>query len=93
MAKRKPTQIVQVGTRMPESLRLSLDKAAKAREVSLNAEIVHRLEESFRRESAEEMLAEAKRIGANTQELLNDIRQALPEELARLLGGKENETR
>ena len=47
MAKRKPTQIVQVGTRLPERMRVALEKSAKARGESLNAEIVRRLEMSL----------------------------------------------
>lgn len=67
MAKRKPSQIVQVGTRMPENLRAFLEKSAKERGLSINAEIVRRLEESRRQASAEEILAEA-------QALLNEVR-------------------
>ena len=55
MAKRKPTQIVQVGTRMPESLRARLEKAAKAAGVSLNGEIVRRLERSCEWETLEDL--------------------------------------
>jgi hypothetical protein len=68
MAKRKPTQIVQVGTRMPESLRASLDKAAKANGISLNAEIVQRLEDSFLRAPVEEVLEEAKTLTRQLRE-------------------------
>lgn len=46
--RRKPTDIVAVKLRMPESLRLLLEKAAAGHDQSMNSEIVRRLTESFR---------------------------------------------
>lgn len=51
MAKRKPTARVQVPIRMLESLRAALEKSAKARGVSLNSEVVARLDRSLNTES------------------------------------------
>jgi Arc-like DNA binding domain len=42
---RRPTETVQVNLRMKESLRRQLEDAAKANEVSLNAEMIRRLEQ------------------------------------------------
>ena len=50
MAQRKRTATVQLKVRMKEPLRGQLEKAAKARGMSLNAEIGKRLERSFETE-------------------------------------------
>jgi hypothetical protein len=76
--KRKPTQMVQAGARMQEGLRARLEKAAKARGVSLNAEIVHRLEESFDQETARKLLSEAQRV-------LEEVNAITPEQAAAVL--------
>jgi Arc-like DNA binding dprotein len=47
MAERKPTAIVGLKVRLREPLRKKLEVAAKKKGVSLNAELVARLEESF----------------------------------------------
>lgn len=47
MAARKPTAIVGLKVRLREPLRKKLEVAAKKKGVSLNAELVARLEESF----------------------------------------------
>ena len=47
MARRKPTARVQVPVRMLEAMRAKLEKSAKARGVSLNGEIVGRLQQSL----------------------------------------------
>ena len=47
MAVRKPTAIVGLKVRLREPLRKKLEVAAKKKGVSLNAELVARLEESF----------------------------------------------
>lgn len=47
MAKRKPNEVVQVGLRMPEALRDKVERAAKKSDVSLNSELVRRIELSF----------------------------------------------
>ena len=47
MPKRKPTDKVQLPVRMQEMLRADLEKSAKANGVSLNAEVVARLQASL----------------------------------------------
>lgn len=47
MAKRKKTDIVQLKLRMREALRKRLETAARGEEISLNSEMVRRLESSF----------------------------------------------
>src|SRR5688500_1280952 len=48
--RRDKTETVQVGLRLKEPLRKALDEAARQRRVSMNAEIVARLERSFEAE-------------------------------------------
>lgn len=48
MAKRAKTDIADVGLRLREALRAQIERAARQRGVSMNAEIVSRLEDSFR---------------------------------------------
>ena len=50
MAKRGKSPRAQVPLRIPEAQRARIEKAAKARGVSMNAEIVERLERSFQTE-------------------------------------------
>ena len=47
MAERSRSDTVQLKARMKEPLRAELEAAAEANGVSLNAEMVHRLEQSF----------------------------------------------
>ena len=47
MPRRKDTDTVQVGLRVKESLRTALDQAAEKHGISMNAEILLRLEQSF----------------------------------------------
>src|SRR5689334_15428001 len=60
MTKRPQTALVGLRVRMREPLRKRLEVAAKKRGVSLNAELIARLEQSFQIESFEEV-AEAQR--------------------------------
>jgi hypothetical protein len=53
---------IGLNTRMKEPLRARLAAAAKKRGVSLNAEVVHRLEGSFRKEERDALI-EAKAVG------------------------------
>jgi Arc-like DNA binding domain len=46
-------------TRIPEGLRRRLEREAELNRRSMNAEIVHRLEESFQREDQEKMIRRA----------------------------------
>jgi Arc-like DNA binding domain len=50
---RKPTDTAHLNLRYPEALRRRLERAGKNNARSLNSEIVHRLEHSFRREDSE----------------------------------------
>jgi hypothetical protein len=47
---RKPTDTVPLMLRLPENLRRRIEHSAKKQQRSLNAEIIHRLEESFTRQ-------------------------------------------
>jgi hypothetical protein len=51
---RKPTDTAHLNLRYPEALRRRLERAGKSNGRSLNSEIVHRLEQSFRREDFQE---------------------------------------
>lgn len=46
-AKRKKTDRVQINVRMREGLRRKIERSAKAEDVSMNAEIIERLEGSY----------------------------------------------
>jgi hypothetical protein len=46
-------------TRLPEALRRKLERSAKAFERSMNAEIIHRLNQSYVREEAEKDIFKA----------------------------------
>lgn len=47
---RKPTELRPIMTRIPEGLRHRLERVAAKNDRSMNAEIIHRLEQSFERE-------------------------------------------
>jgi hypothetical protein len=53
---KKPSDIVQLKLRFPEALRKKLERAAKARDHSMNAEIIHRLDRSFHNDPAVDMV-------------------------------------
>ena len=53
MAERSRSKTVQLKARMKEPLRAKLEAAAEAKGVSLNAEMVHRLEQSFAEEKSQ----------------------------------------
>jgi hypothetical protein len=87
--KRKPSAIVQYKLRIRESLRRQIEKAAKQNEVSANAEMAKRLQDSFQ----QEFLAESETLVARmvdacggfelvlaTTALMAQIRQ-LPDEI------------
>ena len=58
MIKRSRSDTVQLKARMKEPLRAKLEGAAAAKGISLNAEMVHRLEQSFQRERAQQELSQ-----------------------------------
>ena len=53
MAERARSDTIQLKARMKEPLRAKLEAAAEARGVSLNAEMIHRLEQSFAEEKTQ----------------------------------------
>ena len=73
MARRKATARVQVPVRMLEAMRAKLEKAAKTRGTSLNAEIVHRLNASLM--SAESLLTD---VLGSSEKLLFALLSAMP---------------
>jgi hypothetical protein len=74
--KREPTDLVQLKVRMREPLRARLEKAAKLRGESLNAETVRRLEHSF---DIQDLLTEtlALTFGRHLAALLLEIGHAM----------------
>jgi hypothetical protein len=68
MAKRKPTDLVNLKVRFTEAMRARIEQAAKKEHRSQNQEIVHRLAQSFGAEGLElinqyeEQEAELKRL-------------------------------
>jgi CRISPR/Cas system-associated exonuclease Cas4 (RecB family) len=53
---RKSQELRPVMTRIPEGLRRRLEREAELNGRSMNAEIIHRLEQSFRQNDTEELL-------------------------------------
>ena len=64
---RKKTAIVNLTLRLREDLRRQLEREAKQKDQSLNAEIVSRLEQSFERVPADKVLAVAHGLLLRTQ--------------------------
>jgi Arc-like DNA binding domain len=104
MARREKDATVQVGLRVKESLRSKIEKSAKKSGVSMNAEIVRRLEKSFA-PSVEEELREAiravviisdvydKLLGTDpTDEEKQEIRSFMRAQ-TRMLAGRLEETK
>jgi hypothetical protein len=56
MAKRRPSEIVQVNLRLRESFRQELLRASEKSGRSFNQELVHRLEQSFTQDSVATIL-------------------------------------
>ncbi len=56
---RKPSDTVQLKLRFPEALRRQLERAARAKDHSMNSEIIHRLERSFHSDRAVDAVAMA----------------------------------
>ncbi|QDP26242.2 Arc family DNA-binding protein [Bradyrhizobium cosmicum] len=55
---RKATETVQLKLRFSEELRRKLEKAAERNEQSMNAEIIARLEDSFRKQEIRDVIRE-----------------------------------
>jgi hypothetical protein len=60
---RKPTDIVQLKLRFPESLRRQLEREAARNHRSMNTEIIHRLEESIAETAADRAADRAAKEG------------------------------
>ncbi len=98
MAKRKPTDKVQLPVRMLEMLRADLEKSAKVNGVSLNAEVVARLQHSLLEDEAQrnhealrDLLNSLKEMLINQQRELVELRgqQSALSSMAGPLGGRE----
>jgi hypothetical protein len=62
MIKRKKTDYVQFKIRLRESLRKRLENAAHAKDISLNSEMIARLERSFVHDSLDDQLAVMRKV-------------------------------
>jgi hypothetical protein len=76
---RKPIDTVQLKLRFSEALRRRLEREAKKQERSLNAEIVTRLEQSFRKSEEAELVSDTLQaaFGAVTGDLLRSFATAI----------------
>jgi hypothetical protein len=76
---RKPTDTVTLSLRIREELRRQLEREAKRQERSLNAEIIHRLEQSFRKSDDAELTADALRaaFGGRTGDFFRAVATAM----------------
>jgi hypothetical protein len=63
---RKRTDVVKLQLRLPEALRRNLSQAAKDQKRSLNAEILHRLNESLLRGNLAALMREHIEIASTT---------------------------
>jgi len=77
MAKRKPTDIVNIKVRCVEALRARLEQEAKKNQRSLNGEIVYRLGASFG--------AEGVALAGQFEEAEKEIQKKLQEIVAQLV--------
>jgi hypothetical protein len=82
MAK-KPTDEVQLKLRFDERLRRRIAKEAERNNRSMNAEIIHRLEESFRQEDTNELVSRAAREAVEYATSLADLHLPREEREAR----------
>lgn len=78
---RKTEELRPVMTRLPEELRRRLERVAWASQRSMNAEIIHRLELSFKEESESKLEA---RLAARLEEAVKRIEEATGGKVARL---------
>jgi hypothetical protein len=75
---RKPTDTVQLNLRFPEALRRRLERAANANYASMNAEIVHRLEQSFRREDFQKVQDAITEGMLEIMRVVDDVAKRIP---------------
>ena len=76
---RKSKQLRPVMTRIPEGLRRRLEREAELNRRSMNAEIISRLESSFRRQETDELILEAIDRTLKALGISNDPRTWSPE--------------
>jgi hypothetical protein len=95
---RKAQELRPVMTRIPEGLRRRLEREAALNRRSMNSEIVHRLEESFRRHDTEAMMRQAMdRLTERFRSLLSagfeptQIKPATAEHLARVAEAQKHD--
>jgi hypothetical protein len=60
MARRKPADTVHLRLRFPEKLRLRIEAAATKNRQSMNAEIVERLDGSFKRDTDQDLASQVR---------------------------------
>ena len=90
MLRRKPNTWVQVNLRIKEELRRKLEAAAKEGEVSFNEEVRARLEDSFRIESLDSMIAAVpKRIRSIVGDAIAEALEAKSSKQEREEGGRK----
>jgi hypothetical protein len=82
MAKRKPTDYAQMNLRLRESLRKKIEFEAKKNGLSLNSELVRRLERTFVEQGIEAVIQQtalrvAMQIAAPLEGSLKDVADAL----------------
>jgi plasmid stability protein len=71
---RKPADLVKLNLRFPEALRSRLEKYAARNNRSLNAEIVRRLENSFKGDDLEDLFERlAERTGSQVTLRVGDV--------------------
>jgi Arc-like DNA binding domain len=75
---RKATDTVQLKLRFSKALRLRLEREAKKQNHSLNAEIIRRLEQSFRKEEEADLTVKA------TEKVEDRLKAALEEAVKRM---------
>jgi hypothetical protein len=96
---RKPTDPVKLQLRLNESLRRQLERRAARNARSMNAEIIHRLEESIRGESAVDIMRGAllkmevlleHRDEKDARDMARDVLRSAEDEVRSLMFGKED---
>src|SRR5262249_14797445 len=75
---RKPTDTAHLNLRYPEALRRRLERAAKNNDRSLNTEILHRLEQSFRLEDFREIQDAINEGLLKIMHVVNDVAKHIP---------------
>ena len=95
--RRKPSETVQLKLRFPERLRVRIEAEAKKNDRSMNAEIVHRLEQSFQRDDSVALVKTVASEAAQAAAYLvrdmteEDFRRALPNTISTVSIGATEE--